>query len=416
MRTLTQSTGKRPQLIERLVSKWKVICLLSELTCVLYLAILMLPEYNERTRISENALLPALVQEHFSYAERIGTFLKALSQQSEMVDYVKKQLQIYGIETYVQKFDVRQLPEYVSFMFARISVRFHFSLQKNVSGRNVYGVIRSGRSPSVESILIAVALDEQSFGAIATTLALATHCREQLYWARDLIFVFVQESRVGMRAFLDAYHGRVHHQFIHIDPLQAHSGSIIGAFVPKTSGNSFSKLNIEFNMINGQLPNLDIVNLIVRLADKFDVTPTLYDKNRFASRSWPEIAEIALDGALAQAFQDDNSLHSVFSLYAIQGVSIHAKSGIDPTISFLHFARICEGTLRSLNNILERFHQSYFLYILSNPKRFISVAYYMPSIGILLFPLIVLVSFIQLFILFNSNSKFLIYVINSVSK
>ncbi|VDM23747.1 unnamed protein product [Toxocara canis] len=415
MRTLTQSSGQRPRIVERLVLKWKPICLLSELLCVLYMAVLMLPEYNERTRISENALLPALVQEHFSYPERIAAFLKALPRQTDMIDYVKNQLGAYGIEADIQTFDVL-LPGY------------------NMSARNVYGIVRSGRSPSVESILVAVPLDIKSSGAIATVLALATHCREQHYWARDLVFVFVEESTIGMRAFLDAYHAR-QHQFIRADRLRSHSGAIVGAFAPRTSGTSFSALNIEFNMLNGQLPNLDLVSLMVRLADKFGLTPTIYEKSEL-STTWQGIAEVAARGAITQAFANDGGLHSVFSLYAIQGVSIHVKGDGDERISFLEFARICEGALRfafihsfvlfaifesdatqqeavislsilraliaetflsdsysclaSLNNILEKFHQSYFLYILPSPKRFISFAYYMPSVGILLFPLIVL--------------------------
>uniref|UniRef100_A0A0M3HQI1 Glycosylphosphatidylinositol anchor attachment 1 protein n=2 Tax=Ascaris TaxID=6251 RepID=A0A0M3HQI1_ASCLU len=368
MRTLTQSTGKRPRFVERLVAQWKAICLLSEPLCVLFLSLLMLPEYNERTRISENALLPALVQEHFAYPERIAAFMKALPHEPDKVDYIKRQLDAYGIAAHVQTFDVL-LPGY------------------NFSARNVYGIVRSGRSPSVESILIAVSLDDDSSGAIATALAIATHCREQLYWARDLIFVFVEKSVVGMRSFLDAYHAR-QHRFIRADRLKSHSGAIVGAFVPKTSGSSFSTMNIELNMLNGQLPNLDLVNLMVRLADKFALVPTLYESSEYST--WSGIAEIAAKGAIVQAFINDEGLHSVFSLYAIQGVSIHVKSDREEGISFLEFARVCEGALRSLNNILEKFHQSYFLYILPHPKRFISVAYYMPSIGILLLPLVVL--------------------------
>lgn len=40
--------------------------------------------------------------------------------------------------------------------------------------------------------------------------------------------------------------------------------------------------------------------------------------------------------------------------------------------------------LRSMNNLLERFHQSYFFYVLLSTKRFVSIAYYMPSVGCLL--------------------------------
>lgn len=57
--------------------------------------------------------------------------------------------------------------------------------------------------------------------------------------------------------------------------------------------------------------------------------------------------------------------------------------------------RIIEGSLRSLNNILEKFHQSYFLYLLTHPHRFISVAFYQPIIGLLMLPLLILVSILK---------------------
>lgn len=48
-------------------------------------------------------------------------------------------------------------------------------------------------------------------------------------------------------------------------------------------------------------------------------------------------------------------------------------------------ALILEGGLRSYNNLLEKFHRSYFFYYLPTPHRFISIAYYFPAIGIQIF-------------------------------
>jgi len=59
-------------------------------------------------------------------------------------------------------------------------------------------------------------------------------------------------------------------------------------------------------------------------------------------------------------------------------------------INQLDVVRILEGGVRSLNNILEKFHQSYFFYLLPHSNKFISIAFYMPSIVILLIPVIIL--------------------------
>jgi glycosylphosphatidylinositol transamidase len=45
--------------------------------------------------------------------------------------------------------------------------------------------------------------------------------------------------------------------------------------------------------------------------------------------------------------------------------------------------RIIEGIFRSLNNLLERFHQSFFFYLLPSTGRYVSIGMYMPGFGLL---------------------------------
>lgn len=45
--------------------------------------------------------------------------------------------------------------------------------------------------------------------------------------------------------------------------------------------------------------------------------------------------------------------------------------------------KIVEGITRSLNNLLERFHQSFFFYVIISSEKFISIGDYMPSIGLM---------------------------------
>lgn len=44
---------------------------------------------------------------------------------------------------------------------------------------------------------------------------------------------------------------------------------------------------------------------------------------------------------------------------------------------------------RSFNNLLEKFHQSFFLYILPVQNRYISIGMYMPPLGLILAPLLI---------------------------
>merc|ERR1712243_307870 len=45
--------------------------------------------------------------------------------------------------------------------------------------------------------------------------------------------------------------------------------------------------------------------------------------------------------------------------------------------------RIMEGIFRSLNNLLERFHQSFFFYLLPSVGRYVSIGLYMPMFAVL---------------------------------
>lgn len=46
-----------------------------------------------------------------------------------------------------------------------------------------------------------------------------------------------------------------------------------------------------------------------------------------------------------------------------------------------------EGVIRSVNNLLEKFHQSFFLYLLTSPNKFVSVGVYMIPFALLVAPL-----------------------------
>jgi hypothetical protein len=48
-----------------------------------------------------------------------------------------------------------------------------------------------------------------------------------------------------------------------------------------------------------------------------------------------------------------------------------------------------EGGLRSLNNIVQKFHRVYFFYYLVSPNSFLSIAYYFPALALQLLALAV---------------------------
>ncbi|KAF2316551.1 hypothetical protein GH714_041892 [Hevea brasiliensis] len=89
-------------------------------------------------------------------------------------------------------------------------------------------------------------------------------------------------------------------------------------------------LSIYAEASNGQMPNLDLINIVNYLAV----------------------------GDLSVAFYD---------------------------LSWI--SKLIEGVIRSVNNLLEKFHQSFFLYLLTSPSKFVSVGVYMIAFALLVAPL-----------------------------
>jgi hypothetical protein len=78
--------------------------------------------------------------------------------------------------------------------------------------------------------------------------------------------------------------------------------------------------------------------------------------------------------------------HSHLSKYAIEGVTINVYPGgpntRDPPPANL--AEALENILRSINNLSEHFHQSFYYYLLGSTQRYIPIGNYMIGIGVIL--------------------------------
>jgi Gaa1-like, GPI transamidase component len=56
---------------------------------------------------------------------------------------------------------------------------------------------------------------------------------------------------------------------------------------------------------------------------------------------------------------------------------------------------LVESTFRSLNNLLEHLHQSFFFYFLTNAERYVSIGMYMPPVILFACCLVLQISFLQ---------------------
>uniref|UniRef100_A0A0E0C654 Glycosylphosphatidylinositol anchor attachment 1 protein n=1 Tax=Oryza meridionalis TaxID=40149 RepID=A0A0E0C654_9ORYZ len=176
---------------------------------------------------------------------------------------------------------------------------------------------------------------------------------------------------------------------------------------------------------NGQMPNLDLLNVVHYLAvhrQGFRVNVETF--NSLLSSSWLRvIAEVFQNlGSVLRKINPDWKLdvtvpdyvegtanlassmynqalgvptgsHGAFRDYQVDAVSLefapafHLKNENAKSSFLLRGGRLTEGVVRSVNNLLEKFHQSFFLYFLTAPSKFISVGVYMIPFALLLAPL-----------------------------
>ncbi|KHJ78288.1 hypothetical protein OESDEN_22092 [Oesophagostomum dentatum] len=197
-----------------------------------------------------------------------------------------------------------------------------------------------------------------------------------------------------MDAWLSEYH-LVEDGTLHGDPLPEMGGMMIAGVVMKSQATKSTKdplLRIELNHLNGQLPNLDLFNSVVRIAGKgkFALHSTVYGVRDMEQGGTDWHMLVPLRAMYTQAFIAVEGIHSVMGKYGVQAITVAVPSLTSYPLR--HSARLLEAIARSLNNVLERFHQSYFLYILASSDNFVSIAYFMPIIGGVLLPLLMFVS------------------------
>lgn len=240
---------------------------------------------------------------------------------------------------------------------------------------------------------------------------------EQKYWSKDLIFVVTEQEQLGMQAWLEAYYGSDacdSTQILDCGELKARAGQIQAAINLEISSFDIDYIDVKIEGLNGQLPNLDLVNLIQRLAAKEGIISghklTSAHKRIGAKSSIEDNLRHLLSMIMTQATGIPTGNHGLFLRYGVQAITLegHKREQSNyqrQTNGANSILRLLEGTTRSLNNLLERFHQSFFFYLLVSSDRFVSIGDYMPTVGILAAALLIKAFIIWLKINGRSDSE-----------
>lgn len=140
---------------------------------------------------------------------------------------------------------------------------------------------------------------------------------------------------------------------------------------------NFRSLHVVYDGVNGQLPNLDLINTAVAIAGGQMGMGTNLQEMWEHDDSYQARLKTILRGMTKQGLGYATGAHSSFMPYHIDAITLQPKGeGWEDEMAL---GRTIESMCRSLNNLLEHLHQSFFFYLLMQTNRFVSIGTYLPS-------------------------------------
>ncbi|KAI4339526.1 hypothetical protein MLD38_024465 [Melastoma candidum] len=435
-------------------------------------ALLLLPILANNTYVSENALMPGSansmlsnqdVADAYKLVKELGDLrLKSNNVDVESQRLVARYISELGADVNYHEFNPG-LTKFSPLKFFS-SPDFGISQDDNncsANGVNIIGIVRAPQGDGKESIVLVTPYDSSnarftdylSLGIAYSVFSLLS----QVTWlAKDVVWL-VADSRYGeyssVSSWLQDYHAPVFysrgtgHSSLCNDTLLLHGGTknnaimdkwcssdglrrggtMSAAFVLKVADDSEpfqDTLKIYAEASNGQMPNLDLVNIVNYLAihrqglhvevRKFFslsdakwleflgkvfewvgmVARTLNPQWKFGipTADYVDGTATLASSLYHQALGIPTGSHGAFRDYQVDAVTLEfsltrysMNRGSKDFI--MRGGRLIEGVVRSVNNLLEKFHHSFFLYLLTSPGKFVSVGIYMIPFALLVAPL-----------------------------
>ncbi|KAF9883468.1 Glycosyl phosphatidyl inositol protein transamidase complex subunit [Aspergillus nanangensis] len=376
--TAIRKLRKNPRvLFVRLPYILSLVCIVAGIA---WLLLLPLDEYSRRTYISENALLPGQVHAYFSGSEQ--HVFRGYKQ--ELEGLIPGEDQEKGVSKADAQFTSEVSNKVQSILSAaglKVATQAYEYTSSGIThqGENTYAIIRAPRGDATEAIVLVAAWrtadDELNLNGVTLALTLARYFKRWSLWSKDIIFLFPPDSKTGTQAWIDAYHDM---QPASVQPLPLKSGALQGGVAMEYPfDHRFESLHISYDGVNGQLPNLDLFNTAVSIASgQMGIGANLQEMWNH-NDSYEMRLQTMLRGMVKQGFGYATGAHSSFMPYHIDAITLKTKG--EGWQDEMALGRTVEGLCRSLNNLLEHLHQSFFFYLLMQTNRFVSIGTYLPS-------------------------------------
>ncbi|CAO1639338.1 unnamed protein product [Sympodiomycopsis kandeliae] len=392
------------------------------------------PPFSRNTYVDENALQPGSANvkwdwEQVGWSDEISHLIRGVGSKSsqERSDLLQDQLTSFGLRAYTQEYT------------------FSLPGETKVRGLNTYARWKSPRSDGREAVVIAASWlsrwdghndpdlqgdqeqqsEEQaragssySHGVhrvnvrgVSLVLSLARYLSKEMHSSKDITFVFSDGYMEGMQAWSNAYFG-VDQSNLESETVYESGSTIWNAIAIDYPSDSFSSLTLLHQGIDGQLPNMDVLNTVVRVADRLgrikielpgDTGGDFDHLERSSGGGWGLIGEYLEEylgwgyrgvakykrgmNVVAKQMKDQtlcqpSGLHGLFQRFHVDAITLYANPSKGP-YGFWQLGRVMESTLRSFSNLLERLHHSQFFYLLTTPEKFIQLGVYLPVVILL---------------------------------
>ncbi|KAF9172238.1 Glycosyl phosphatidyl inositol protein transamidase complex subunit [Mortierella sp. AD010] len=341
--------------------------------------------YSKTTYVSENALLPGSANVQFNWDDNLAA--------EAYRDVVNKIAALPSFER----------AEALQLEFSKIGLRSstqNYTLNTSTDSRrgvNTYAVFYAPRSDGTEALVLSAPWTSRTLdtntNAIAMLLTLGKVFKRGSHFSKDVIFVVSDGDAEGLQAWLRAYHGNEENtERRSEETLHVRSGAIQAALNLDFPGTGdYNALGVFFEGVNGQLPNLDMINTISQISEGIaPVELTLHDElvpyTENMTKNYINSLKKMLYMMKYQAAGTPTGNHGLYLKYKIDAITLHGIDRPDwpsQRYNLFRLGVLVESTVRSLNNLLEHLHQSFFFYLLSGVKKYTSIGLYMPPVIIL---------------------------------
>ncbi|KAI7687464.1 Glycosylphosphatidylinositol:protein transamidase, GAA1 component, partial [Hortaea werneckii] len=351
------------------------LSLLCILVGVVWLLLLPLNDYSRQTYVSENAILPGQVHTYFGGSEH--NIFRAYRQEAYRLSFESDQDRDAGLEKVLKEIGLKTAQQPYRYTVAG----------EDIQGTNVYGLLQGPRADATEAMVLMAAWKnfegETNWSGVALALTLARYFKRWSIWSKDILVLFPAESTYGSEAWVSAYHSVSTEatSLRNVSALPIKAGALQGAvaldYPVGPWGHRFDKIDIQYDGINGALPNLDLLNTAVSVASgQMHIGCTLHGMAKHSDSYRDRLATLG-KGLVTQAAGHATGPHSPFMPYHVDAITL--KTVGDGWHDEMSLGRTAESLFRSINNLLEHLHQSFFFYILLNANRFVSIGNYLPA-------------------------------------